>query len=54
MVLHLPQRQALLEQPTTTDRLLAERELLRREVALVKEFRSLPGVELTKGPVSSN
>jgi len=54
VVLHLPQRQALLEQPTTTDRLRAERELLRREVALVKAFRSLPGVELTKGPVSSN
>ena len=54
VVLHLPQRQALLEQPTTTERLRAERDLLRREVALVKAFRSLPGVELTKGTVSSN
>jgi Lon protease-like protein len=54
VVLHLPDRQALLEQPTTTDRLRAEREMLRREVALVKAFRSLPGVELTKGPVSGN
>jgi Lon protease-like protein len=54
VVLHLPQRQALLEQPTTSDRLRAEREMLRREVALVKAFRSLPGVELTKGPVSAN
>jgi len=54
VVLHLPQRQALLEQPTTSERLRAERELLRREVALIKAFRSLPGVELTKGPVSAN
>jgi len=54
VVLHLPQRQALLEQPTTTERLLAERDLLRREVALIKEFRALPGVDLTKGPVSTN
>ena len=54
VVLHLPQRQALLEQPTTTERLRAERDLLRREVALVKAFRSLPGVELTKGTVSAN
>ena len=54
VVLHLPQRQALLERPTTADRLQTERELLRREVALIKEFRALPGVELTKGPVSSN
>jgi uncharacterized protein len=54
VVLHLPQRQALLEQPTTSDRLRAERELLRREVALVRAFRSLPGVELMKGPVNAN
>jgi uncharacterized protein len=54
VVLHLHQRQALLEQPTTSDRLRAERELLRREVALVKAFRCLPGVELAKGPVSAN
>jgi hypothetical protein len=54
VVLHLPQRQSLLEQPTTSDRLRAERELLRSEVAMIKAFRSLPGVELTKGTVSSN
>ncbi|HEY6795398.1 MAG TPA: LON peptidase substrate-binding domain-containing protein [Kineosporiaceae bacterium] len=54
VVLHLPQRQALLEQPTTSDRLRAERELLRREVALVRAFRSLPAVELMKGPVNAN
>jgi hypothetical protein len=54
VVLHLADRQGLLEQPTTADRLRAERELLRRECALVKAFRALPGVDLAKGPVSSN
>jgi uncharacterized protein len=54
VVLQLPERQELLEQATNADRLRAERLLLRRECALVREFRSLPGVELTKGPVSSN
>jgi Lon protease-like protein len=54
VVLQLPVRQGLLEQPTTADRLRAERDLLRQECALVKAFRSLPAVELTKGPVSSN
>jgi Lon protease-like protein len=54
VVLQLPQRQALLEHATTTDRLRAERELLRREVALIRTFRCLPGVELTKGTVSAN
>lgn len=54
VVLQLPDRQALLEQPTTTERLQAERELLRRECALVKEFRSLPAADLLKGPVSPN
>lgn len=54
VVLYLPDRQSLLEQPTTTDRLRAERDLLRRECALVKAFRSLPAVDLAKGPVSSN
>jgi uncharacterized protein len=54
VVLQLTQRQELLEQPTTADRLEAERELLRRECALIKAFRSLPAVDLTKGSVSSN
>jgi uncharacterized protein len=54
VVLHLSDRQALLEQPSTADRLRAERDLLRRECALVKAFRTLPAVELAKGPVSSN
>ena len=54
VVLHLSERQALLEQPTTADRLRAERDLLRRECALVKSFRSLPAVELAKATVSPN
>jgi Lon protease-like protein len=54
VVLQLPDRQSLLEQPTTADRLRAECDLLRRECALVKAFRSLPAVELTKGSVNPN
>jgi Lon protease-like protein len=48
VVLDLPERQSLLEQPTTSDRLRAEIELLRRESALISAFRSLPAVELTR------
>jgi uncharacterized protein len=46
VVLELPERQGLLEQPTTSDRLRAEIELLRRESALITAFRSLPAVDL--------
>ena len=54
VVLDLPERQALLEQPTTADRLRAELEMLRREVALVGAFRSLPAVELARDTGSPN
>ncbi len=54
VVLDLPDRQALLEQPTTADRLRAEIELLRREVALVGAFRSLPAVDLARETGSVN
>jgi Lon protease-like protein len=54
VVLDLPDRQALLEQPTTAERLRAELELLRREVALVGAFRSLPAVELAGETGSPN
>jgi Lon protease-like protein len=54
VVLDLPERQALLEQPTTAERLRAELELLRREVALVGAFRSLPAVELAGDTGSLN
>ena len=54
VVLDLPDRQALLEEPTTAERLRAELELLRREVALVGAFRSLPAVELAGDTGSPN
>lgn len=46
MVLDLPERQYLLEQPTTAHRLRAEAELLGREGRLVEAFRALPAVDL--------
>jgi uncharacterized protein len=54
VVLDLPERQGLLEQRTTSDRLRAEIELLRRETALITAFRSLPAVDLTRELGSSN
>ena len=54
VVLDLPERQALLEQATTADRLRAELELLRREVALVGTFRALPAVDLARETGSVN
>lgn len=53
-VLEVPERQTLLEQPTTTDRLRAELELLRRETRLLDAFAALPAVELTREPVNPN
>ena len=54
VVLELPDRQALLEQPTTAGRLRAELELLRRERMLIDAFRSLPAVDLGQQPISPN
>jgi Lon protease-like protein len=54
VVLQLPDRQKLLEQLSTTDRLRAERVLLRRECALVKAFQSLPAADLGKGSANLN
>lgn len=54
VVLDLPERQGLLEQPTTADRLRAELEILRRECALVKAFGALPAVELARESGSAN
>jgi hypothetical protein len=54
VVLDLKDRQRLLEEPTTSDRLRAEIELLRRERALIKAFRSLPAVELPRTATSPN
>jgi len=53
-VLDLPDRQRLLEAPTTADRLRAELALLRAEIRLIDAFHALPGVELTRGPVNQN
>jgi hypothetical protein len=54
MVLDLCDKQRLLEARDTTDRLRCELRLLRRETALVGLLPSLPGVELTRVPVSPN
>lgn len=54
MVLDLPDRQILLEQPDTTLRLRQELRLLRRETALLGLLPSLPGVELTRVAASPN
>jgi Lon protease-like protein len=54
VVLDLPERQGLLEQPTTSDRLRAEIGLLRQESALIDAFRSLPAVDLTRELGSMN
>jgi hypothetical protein len=54
MVLELPERQQLLEQPTTARRLRAEIELLRRERALVGAFGALPAVELLQAETGPN
>ena len=53
-VLELPERQALLEAPTTHDRLTAELTLLRREIGLLDAFNALPAVELNKEPPAPN
>lgn len=53
-VLDLPERQALLEEATTADRLQAELILLRREMGLIDAFRSLPAVDLTREAPTPN
>lgn len=52
MLLDLPDRQALLEQPDTARRLLAERALLRRERVLIDRLRALPSPDLVRAAVS--
>lgn len=53
-VLPLPERQALLEAPTTAERLQAELALLRREIGLVDAFGALPAVDLLREPPTPN
>ena len=54
VILDVPERQQLLEEPTTAGRLAAEVGLLKRERGLIEAFRSLPATDLTKGSVSPN
>lgn len=54
VVMDLPERQSLLEQATTTGRLRAEIDLLRRERALVGAFRALPAVDLVRTQPGTN
>lgn len=54
MVLDLPDRQRLLEEPSTAARLQAEIDLLRRERTLVTAFEALPAVDLARGASSPN
>jgi Lon protease-like protein len=53
-VLELDDKQRLLEAPDVAARLRRELRLLRRETALLGLLPSLPGVELTRAPVSPN
>ncbi len=53
-VLDLTDKQSLLEAPDATERLQRELRLLRRETALLGLLPSLPGVDLTRVPVSPN
>ena len=54
VVLDLPERQTLLQQPTTADRLRVELEILRRETALVRAFHAIPAVDLAGESGSAN
>ena len=53
-VLDLPERQSLLQAPTTADRLRAEVTLLRREIGLLDAFAAMPAVDLSRQPVAPN
>ena len=53
-VLELPERQSLLEAPTTHERLISELTLLRREIGLLDAFNALPAVDLLKEPPTPN
>ncbi len=54
MVLDLPDKQAVLEAPSTSDRLRHELSLLRREDSVLRHLPSLPGVDYVRQPYSSN
>jgi Lon protease-like protein len=54
MILDLSDKQALLAATDVSARLHAELDLLRRETRLLRELQMLPGVELTRAPISPN
>lgn len=54
MVLDLPERQSLLEEPSTAARLTSAIGLLRRERRLVGAFGALPAVELARSEMGRN
>jgi len=54
MALSLPDRQRLLESPDAAERLIAERELLRREIQLIRALGALPATDLTRVGFSPN
>ena len=54
MVLDLPDKQAVLAAPDTSTRLRLELAMLRHEDALLHHLPSLPAVEYTRRPYSSN
>ncbi|WP_369068942.1 LON peptidase substrate-binding domain-containing protein [Kineococcus terrestris] len=54
MVLQVPQRQELLEEPDTASRLRAELALLRRELGLVRALGAVPATELPGPPANPN
>jgi uncharacterized protein len=54
MVLDLADKQAVLEAPSTSDRLRHELALLRREDSVLRHLPSLPGVDYVRQPYSSN
>jgi hypothetical protein len=54
VLVDLPVRQRLLEEPTVAERLGAEAGLLRQETALLRAIASAPAPDLTRAPQSPN
>jgi hypothetical protein len=54
VLVDLPVRQRLLEEPTVAERLVAEAALLRQETALLRAMASAPAPDLTRAPQSPN
>lgn len=54
VLVDLPIRQRLLEEPTVAERLTAESALLRQETALLRAIASAPAPDLTRVPQSPN